>query len=190
MVDRLEQAGLGYRVKAEETEDLLGKVPMRQLVYRVHPLPPSMVPLVWDFGQLSDSAELSYIRQIVQKQMRDHGLPLACQSVITEVLATSQKYMRSQADECSFVSLRDVERSMGVLVWFYNHRHDLFTSSHLIEIKQMILKCLVLAVGVCYYPSLENKSPYLVTISKCFPDQFNSKESLEQEITSCQDFFS
>lgn len=189
MVDRLEQAGLGYRVKAEETEDRLGKVPMRQLVYRVHPLPPSMVPLVWDFGQLSDSAELSYIRQIVQKQMRDHGLPLACHRVITEVLAASQKYMRSQADECSFVSLRDVERSMAVLVWFYSHRDDFFPSVHSIEIKQMILKCLVLAVGVCYYPSLEDKSPYLQTISKYFPDEFNSKESLELEIASCQDFF-
>ncbi|XDV44192.1 hypothetical protein PO909_012516 [Leuciscus waleckii] len=189
MVDRLEQAGLGYRVKAEETEDRLGKVPMRQLVYRVHPLPPSMVPLVWDFGQLSDSAELSYIRQIVQKQMRDHGLPLACHRVITEVLAASQKYMRSKADECSFVSLRDVERSMGVLVWFYNHRDDFFPSFRLMEIKQMILKCLVLAVGVCYYPSLEDKSPYLQTISKYFPGEFNSKESLELEITSCQDFF-
>lgn len=189
MINRLEQAGLGYRVKAEETEDRLGKVPMRQLVYRVHPLPPSMVPLVWDFGQLSNSAELSYIRQIVQKQIRHHRLPLACQSVITDVLAASQRYMRSQADECSFVSLRDVERSMGVLIWFYNHRDDLFTSSRLIETEQMILKCLVLAVSVCYYPSLENKSPYLATISKYFPDQFNSKESLEQEITSCQDFF-
>ncbi|KAK9965830.1 hypothetical protein ABG768_004896 [Culter alburnus] len=189
MINRLEQAGLGYRVKAEETEDRLGKVPMRQLVYRVHPLPPSMVPLVWDFGQLSNSAELSYIRQIVQKQIRHHRLPLACQSVITNVLAASQRYMRSQADECSFVSLRDVERSMGVLIWFYNHRDELFTNSHLIEIEQMILKCLILAVSVCYYPSLENKSPYLRTISKFFPDQFNSKESLEQEITSCQDFF-
>ncbi|CAL8264028.1 unnamed protein product [Arctogadus glacialis] len=41
MVKRLERAGLGYRVKADETEDRLGKVPLRQLVYRVHPLPPN-----------------------------------------------------------------------------------------------------------------------------------------------------
>uniref|UniRef100_A0A8C1VT74 RING-type E3 ubiquitin transferase n=1 Tax=Cyprinus carpio TaxID=7962 RepID=A0A8C1VT74_CYPCA len=189
MIDRLERAGLGYRVKAEETEDRLGKVPMRQLVYRVHPLPPSMVPLVWDFGQLSDSTELSYIYQIVQKQMRYHGLPCAYESVITNVLAASQIYMRTQADECSFVSLRDVERSMCVLVWFYNHRDDLFPGCHRNETELMTLKCLVLAMGVCYYPSLENKETYLVTMSKCFPCPFNSKESLEQEITSCQDFF-
>ncbi|XP_051530047.1 E3 ubiquitin-protein ligase rnf213-beta-like isoform X2 [Myxocyprinus asiaticus] len=189
MVDRLERAGLGYRVKAEETEDRLGKVPMRQLVYRVHPLPPSMVPLVWDFGQLSDSTELSYIRQIVQKQMRDHGLPLTCQKVITEVLAASQRYMRKQADECSFVSLRDVERSMCVLVWFYTHRDDIFPNNYCIKMEEMTLKCLVLAVGVCYYPSLENKGPYLSAVSKRFPFPFNSEESLEQVISSCQDFF-
>ncbi|XP_051967995.1 E3 ubiquitin-protein ligase rnf213-beta-like [Xyrauchen texanus] len=189
MVNRLERAGLGYRVKAEETEDRLGKVPMRQLVYRVHPLPPSMVPLVWDFGQLSDSTELSYIRQIVQKQMRDHGLPLTCQKVITDVLAASQRYMRKQADECSFVSLRDVERSMCVLVWFYNHRKDIFPNNSFIKSEGMTLKCLVLAVGVCYYPSLENKGPYLSAVSRRFPFPFNSEESLEQVISSCQDCF-
>ncbi|RXN10159.1 E3 ubiquitin-protein ligase RNF213-beta-like protein [Labeo rohita] len=188
MIDRLERAGLGYRVKAEETEDRLGKIPMRQLVYRVHPLPPSMVPLVWDFGQLSDSTELSYIRQIVRKQMRDHGLPPAYQNVITKVLAASQRYMRRQADECSFVSLRDVERSMCVLIWFYNHRDDLFPRCHWTVIELMTLKCLVLAIGVCYYPSLEDKGTYLEAMSRCFPNPFNSKESLEQEITSCQDF--
>ena len=28
-------------------------------------------------------------------------------------------------DECSFVSLRDVERAMQVMVWFYNHKDTL-----------------------------------------------------------------
>ena len=30
---------------------------------------------------------------------------------------------RTEQDECSFVSLRDVERAMNVMVWFYNHRN-------------------------------------------------------------------
>ncbi|KAK1881703.1 E3 ubiquitin-protein ligase rnf213-beta [Dissostichus eleginoides] len=115
MVKRLERAGLGYRVKADETEDRLGKVPLRQLVYRVHPLPPSMASLVWDFGQLSDSTELSYIKQIVQKQLEEHRLPAACKDIISNVLAASQEYMRGRKNECSFVSLRDVERTMKVL---------------------------------------------------------------------------
>ena len=30
-------------------------------------------------------------------------------------------------DECSFVSLRDVERVLQVMMWFYRHREMLFT---------------------------------------------------------------
>uniref|UniRef100_A0A3B1J697 RING-type E3 ubiquitin transferase n=1 Tax=Astyanax mexicanus TaxID=7994 RepID=A0A3B1J697_ASTMX len=189
MIKRLERAGLGYRVKADETEDRLGKVPMRQLVYRVHPLPPSMIPLVWDFGQLSDSTESSYIRQIVLKQMKEHRLPLECKNVITNVLASSQSYMRGTADECSFVSLRDVERSMMVLVWFYQHRDYLFPNYQRTDAVHMTLKCLALALGVCYYPSLELRDAYLSTVSRHFPKPLNNKEALEREIISCQDFF-
>ena len=29
-------------------------------------------------------------------------------------------------DECSFVSLRDVERVMNVMLWFYQHKDSLF----------------------------------------------------------------
>uniref|UniRef100_A0A3B4TK13 RING-type E3 ubiquitin transferase n=1 Tax=Seriola dumerili TaxID=41447 RepID=A0A3B4TK13_SERDU len=188
MVERLERAGLGYRVKADETEDRLGKVPLRQLVYRVHPLPPSMTSLVWDFGQLSDSTELSYIKLIVQKKVADHYLPEACNNIISNVLAISQKYMRSRKNECSFVSLRDVERSMKVLVWFYQHSEVLFNNPHLHQIDKT-LKCLILAVGVCYYPSLVAKEEYLAVICRYFPEPLCSSSALQEEISSCQDFF-
>ncbi|XP_028423038.1 E3 ubiquitin-protein ligase rnf213-beta isoform X2 [Perca flavescens] len=189
MVERLERAGLGYRVKADETRDRLGKVPLRQLVYRVHPLPPSMASLVWDFGQLSDSTELSYIKQIVKKQVDNHHLPVNCKDIISNVLAASQKYMRSRKNECSFVSLRDVERSMKVLVWFYQHSNVLFKDgSHLTEAYKT-LKCLTLSVGVCYYPSLVKKEHYLSVICGYFPKPLCSSTALQEQISSCQDFF-
>ncbi|XP_048870948.1 E3 ubiquitin-protein ligase rnf213-beta [Brienomyrus brachyistius] len=188
MVERLERAGLGYRVKAEETEDRLGKVPLRQLVYRVQPLPPSMIPLVWDFGQLSDSTELSYIRQIVHQKARSHNLPTQCHNVISEVLAESQKYMRSCKDECSFVSLRDVERSMRVLLWFYTHYDQMFPELGR-GLADRTLKCLALAVGVCYYPMLVSKKPYIRAISRHFPEPLNSPRLIEQEIHKCQELF-
>ncbi|KAF7705531.1 hypothetical protein HF521_020817 [Silurus meridionalis] len=188
MIDRLEKAGLGYRVKAGETEDRIGKVPMRQLVYRVHPLPPSMIPLVWDFGQLSNSAELSYIQQIVQKQIEEHRLPFQCQRVIANALVASQRHMRHEVNECSFVSLRDVERSMRVIIWFYKHR-QLFPNFLETDKVQMTFKCLALALGICYYPSLESRDRYLQNISQYFPQPLNSKQALEHEISSCQDFF-
>ena len=44
----------------------IGEIPLRQLVYRVLDLPPSMRPLVYDFGQLNIDTEGDYIKQIVQ----------------------------------------------------------------------------------------------------------------------------
>ena len=45
----------------------LGHIPLRHLVYRVHALPESMRPLVWDFGQLNPDIEELYTRQIVSR---------------------------------------------------------------------------------------------------------------------------
>ena len=45
-----------------------GRIPLRELVYRVLDLPPSMRPLVYDFGQLKKGTEDEYIEHIV----RDH----------------------------------------------------------------------------------------------------------------------
>ena len=36
-------------------------------MYRVHPLPESMRPLVWDFGQLIDDIEEHYTTNIVRR---------------------------------------------------------------------------------------------------------------------------
>ena len=44
-----------------------GRIPLRHLVYRVHSLPASMRPLVWDFGQLKPKVEQLYTFQIVHR---------------------------------------------------------------------------------------------------------------------------
>ena len=44
-----------------------GRIPLRHLVYRVHSLPASMRPLVWDFGQLKPEVEQLYTFQIVHR---------------------------------------------------------------------------------------------------------------------------
>ena len=43
----------------------LGHIPLLQLVYPVHPLPESMKPLMWDFGQLNETTEQVYAKQII-----------------------------------------------------------------------------------------------------------------------------
>lgn len=44
---------------------------MRHLVYRVQPLPQSMIPLVWDFGQLDSVVEKLYILQMLTRYVSE-----------------------------------------------------------------------------------------------------------------------
>ena len=46
-----------------------GKIPLRNLVYRVQELPPSMRSLVYDFGQLKEDQEERYISHIVNNNV-------------------------------------------------------------------------------------------------------------------------
>ncbi|XP_058848399.1 E3 ubiquitin-protein ligase rnf213-alpha-like isoform X1 [Acipenser ruthenus] len=200
MIGRLESAGLGYKVGAEETEDKLGSIPLRQLVYRVQALPPSMIPLVWDFGQLNDHTEKMYIQQIVQRVVKTIDIHVDYIPLITDVLSTSQCYMRRRKDECSFVSLRDVERCMHVFVWFYSNHKMLLQ-----ELKEFMNKenkyeklldernerneivwSLVMAVGVCYHACLEKKEEYRKEICAHLPKSYYPFKVL-QEISLMQD---
>ncbi|KAL7397817.1 hypothetical protein ABVT39_028331 [Epinephelus coioides] len=202
MIERLETSGLGYRVRAEETEERLGSIPLRQLVYRVHALPPSMIPLVWDFGQLSDTAERMYIKQIVQREANANSIASSYIPTITQVLSSSQKFMRERKDECSFVSLRDVERCMHVFVWFHKN-HSMFAAQLTVFLQDAsqkkntkmssfspahdrVIWSLLMATGVCYQSCLEDKTPYQKTISPLLPREYNTKR-VQQEINLMQD---
>ncbi|KAK0137548.1 E3 ubiquitin-protein ligase rnf213-alpha [Merluccius polli] len=196
MVKKLESAGLGYRVRAEETDEKLGSIPLRQLVYRVQALPPSMIPLVWDFGQLNDNTENMYIQQIVQRVIGRKAINVAYIKIITDVLATSQRYMRKRKDECSFVSLRDVERCMQAFMWFYENHVMFFTELEQFEAlkkeapqrdkkdRDPVLWSLILASGVCYHACLENKDKYRQEICKNLE---YTPVSVMQEISLMQD---
>ncbi|XP_041073204.1 E3 ubiquitin-protein ligase rnf213-alpha-like [Carcharodon carcharias] len=199
MIKRLESAGLGYRVRADETEDKLGSIPLRQLVYRVQALPPSMIPLVWDFGQLNDVTEKMYIQQIVQRLAQSISIPSTNIKCIVDVLSASQLFMRHQQDECSFVSLRDVERCMKVFVWFYNHQQMLLN-----KLKQFVqdqanrhaslassndvIWCLVLALGVCYHACLEKKNVYRKVICRHLPAPYSKPAEFLEQLVLLQDF--
>ncbi|XP_026908049.2 E3 ubiquitin-protein ligase RNF213 isoform X1 [Acinonyx jubatus] len=199
MISRLEAAGLGYRVRSEDTAEKLGSTPLRQLVYRVHALPPSLIPLVWDFGQLNNTAEKLYIQQIVQRTVDSVGVDEAQIRAITEVLSASQSFMRKRGNECGFVSLRDVERCVRVFMWFYEHRVMLLSQLDAFlcraDVDQSgferdpVLWSLVLALGVCYHASLEQKESYWKTICRLFPEPYNDSKVVLEEITRTQDLF-
>ncbi|XP_066918681.1 E3 ubiquitin-protein ligase rnf213-alpha-like [Clytia hemisphaerica] len=173
MIERLESAGLGYHVGTDQTYEKIGQIPLRQLVYRVHPLPESMKPLVWDFGQLDDVTEELYTREIVNSAFKEKKLPQNDTDFIENLislLTASQKYMRSRKNECSFVSLRDVERSVQVASWFYK----VYTGYQLQNCPKDILKqILILTIAVCYIARLEKRHEFLKYIAPFFKGRFH-----------------
>ncbi|KAJ7339377.1 hypothetical protein OS493_005771 [Desmophyllum pertusum] len=210
MIHKLESAGLGYHVKTDESDDRLGHIPLRHLVYRVHALPGSMRPLIWDFGQLKPDVERMYTIQIVRRYiLHERQLPGDSSTVqgVAKVLAASQKYMRDQSDECSFVSLRDVERAMQVMVWFYKHVDILGRLMKRARTEQRreegrhkgdkqdepitpITRALVLAIGVCYHAKLqERREEYRTVVAKSFKAPCllpGGQKQILREISSCQ----
>ncbi|XP_022806308.1 E3 ubiquitin-protein ligase rnf213-alpha-like [Stylophora pistillata] len=215
MIHKLESAGLGYHVKADESEDRLGHIPLRHLVYRVHALPGSMRPLIWDFGQLEPDVERLYTNQIVNRYIVHEGQLVGDSSTveaIAEVLAASQRYMREQLDECSFVSLRDVERAMQVMVWFYKHVDTLGRLMRKVTADQRrdegldvdeedeeeeeeepitpLTRALVLAIGVCYHAKLQGRrEDYRTVVARSFKAPCllpGGHKQILREISSCQ----
>ena len=125
VIKNFEKAGLGfYASETSAAQEKLGNnLSMRDLVYRVQPLPTSMLPMIWDFGQLNDTVEKLYITQIVEshynnQESRLHLIEKKQLEIIIDVLTESQKFMREQKNECSFVSLRDIQRVLVVVQWF------------------------------------------------------------------------
>lgn len=205
MIERLEGAGLGYIMKANQTQDKLGSIPLRQLVYRVHALPPSMVPLVWDFGQLDDNTEKMYIQQIVKNVFENKSVNKDYIKMMTDVLSASQCYMRKRKDECSFVSLRDVERCMQVFVWFYTKYKMFFEEleeflknkkqkqsksvvgeASSLDDKDPVEWALLMAVTVCYHACLKKKKEFWAKLCRFFPS-YNKHKKVMQEISQIQD---
>ncbi|XP_052808702.1 E3 ubiquitin-protein ligase rnf213-alpha-like isoform X1 [Mya arenaria] len=221
LIRKLEQAGLGYHVDADETTDRLGRVPMRRLVYRVQPLPQSLLPLVWDFGQLNTQIEELYIRQMVRRYINDDRLPNIPNliEVVSRVLTVSQDYMRAQRDECSFVSLRDVERVLTVMAWFYDQGKDrgwLFGEMdrkvvgveerqqddsdeeeenekiYIVQGLNNITRALILALGVCYHACLKTRQQYRQAVAGHFRQPCNlqgGEAQILDEIERCQEIF-
>ncbi|XP_053396012.1 E3 ubiquitin-protein ligase rnf213-alpha-like [Mercenaria mercenaria] len=210
LIKKLEMAGLGYHVDADETTDRLGRVPMRRLVYRVQPLPLSLLPLVWDFGQLNIKVENLYIQQMVKRYIDAAHLPniKGLKEVTSEILTKSQQYMRQQKDECSFVSLRDVERVLTVMSWFYTqsqnnrilfslmdkrlHQGPVVDASQNINRIDDVTRSLILALGVCYHACLKTREQYREFIAQYFaiPCKLpKGRGQILEEIDCCQDVF-
>ena len=200
-LELMEKFGLGFHVKTESVTETFAGIPMRQLVYRVIELPPSMQPLIWDFGQLSHDTEAIYIKQMVLKLKKVvntdsqlENLKPEMVEVITNCLHHSQIYMREKRDVCSFVSLRDVERTIKTFKWFYTKLKglDKYACKTSKQKKQLSLpyRALIHALGVCYHVTLDDRKPYRECIAKQLQKLFNiTEQDILNEIIDFQNLF-
>ncbi len=94
--------------------------PMASLVYKVQPVPHSLLDFIFDFGTLSPTAELAYIRSMVATQL---GSTIAESEVmlVSDLVAASQRYARDTEGDDSAASLRDVKRFLHLTEWFLTH---------------------------------------------------------------------
>lgn len=147
MIKKLETSGLGYHIQAKQTTDRIGEVPLRQLVYRVHPLPTSLFPFVWDFGQPSEEDERQMVLQMVRNSRAQQGLDQTTMNLMVNCICQSQIFLRKCSFESSFVSLRDVDRLLRIFNFFDSNKH-LFEERLIGEAElPIIMISLLLALG-------------------------------------------
>ena len=159
MISKLASAGLGIITGGKMAREHFGDIPLRDLVYRVIPLPQSLLPLVWDFGMLSSDTENSYIIEIINIHLTGETFTRLhdfCNAT-AKVLSAVQEYMRERRDECSFVSLRDVERTVRVMLWFYKLIPKLRIEP---TDMSLVTYSLILSLSVCYRAKLKNRTAF------------------------------
>ena len=144
-------AGLGGKLKIDEYS---------RLVYRVHPLPETMIDYVWDYGTLHSKDEKAYIKQMVSQLpdiASDKGRWL---DVITDLLIESQDFARKRVANEICVSLRDVNRCRKLVEFFYGMLTDkertLRTSNDGSSLSSDTIRkrAVILALAHCYQSRL------------------------------------
>jgi hypothetical protein len=109
-----------------------------KLSHKVYPISDSLLPFIYDFGQLSHEDEKKYIVSIINQNTRfnhDDGL----KNIVAEVISSTQKKVREIENDSS-ASLRDVKRFVDILE-FYLSWEVLATNP---------LNAIVITTVICY----------------------------------------
>ncbi len=147
-----------------------------RLVYRVHPLPETLLEYIWDFGSLNAIDEGRYIESMLR--------PIECPRHFTafcSLVRASQEFMRTETQEECSVSLRDVRRVVKLVLWFKEHRPSSKTNSS----NTKWMEACVLALLHNYHarlPNSELRRKYRDIVARCLRSHdaglFPSEESI------------
>lgn len=92
---------------------------LKDLVYRVHPVPPGLREFLFDFGGLPADTEMQYIRSMTAAQLPDTDGKT--HAVVARLLRRAQAFVREAEGDHSAVSLRDVHRALRLALWFVKY---------------------------------------------------------------------
>ncbi len=133
-----------------------------RLVYRVHPLPETMIDYVWDYGSVSPEDERKYIARMVEGIFDDKH-----RGLLVKLLFSSQRYIRDFEKTPFCVSLRDVHRCIVLMNWFHRilqereklapakiqaHIQAYYEQTHSVSPE---VRSVVLALAHCYQSRLQ-----------------------------------
>ena len=127
------------------------------LLYSVVPIPETMLEHVWDFGNIDDETEKTYIGTILNRCRLppDESEWLQC---VVKLISESQKYIR-RCEDVSSVSLRDVSRFCRFYDWFYTS--TIFMQEAAVSTLHSlnpIQRASLLALFLCYYFRLNSST--------------------------------
>lgn len=179
-----------YRLRSDKsilTSGLQGKIKTDQLsklVYRVNPLPETMIDYVWDYGSLQKKDEKAYIERMVHKVFPKEKMV----HLFVELLTMSQQFVKKEEGSDCCVSLRDVERCRKLVDWFVK---TLKTKSKdkLYRPYKLEANAIILALSICYhsrFPDNDVRKRYREKIAACCEKiaelQLNAEENIEKII--------
>jgi hypothetical protein len=150
-----------YRNKSAVTAGLDGKMKCDQLsrlVYRVYPLPETMLDFIFDFGALEENDERLYIRCMLQSMGSGSCGGEHHHKLVTDLIGLSQRFIRGLEGDSAAASLRDVRRCISLIPWFERNflqkkpRAHWHQWSHAdFDREEKWERSVVLSLGHCYY---------------------------------------
>jgi len=156
-----EQMALVYQHHALDGGVVGATNSMKNLVYRVHQLPESLIDLVSDFGAISNTTEELYIRAILFRELKNEGAVEWFNDfveIFSRLILRSQEFTRKvNNNERSVVSLRDIARVSRVFHWFVQHWERICEFSKDNEkttLESTYRASTILTLGYCYHSRL------------------------------------
>ena len=146
-----------------------------RLVYRVHPLPETMIDFVWDYGSLSKKDERAYICRMVE------GITGNPDKLLVDLLCTSQDYIRDFDKSPYCVSLRDVHRCIILVKWF----------NKILQQRQQLLSSKIKESPKYYkeaHSFLDRERSFVLALAHCFQSRLpttTSRVRYREKIVDC-----